>query len=88
MRDVIGTLAGTLGAEGVDRKTGGGVSKWMSLSDARAEGTVQNMFALLKALATLPPERTQPQKLCTANFSSGTLKTLINRLLRLKNKIF
>ena len=38
--------------------------------------------------ATLPPERTQPQKLCTANFSSGTLKTLINRLLRLKNKIF
>ena len=37
---------------------------------------------------TLPPERTQPQKLCTANFSSGTLKTLINRLLRLKNKIF
>ena len=39
-------------------------------------------------LCTLPPERTQPQKLCTANFSSGTLKTLINRLLRLKNKIF
>ena len=38
--------------------------------------------------STLPPERTQPQKLCTANFSSGTLKTLINRLLRLKNKIF
>ena len=37
---------------------------------------------------TLPPERTQPQKLSTANFSSGTLKTLINRLLRLKNKIF
>ena len=37
---------------------------------------------------TLPPERTQPQKLCTANFSSGTLKTLINRLLRLKNKNF
>ena len=37
---------------------------------------------------TLPPERTQPQKLCTASFSSGTLKTLINRLLRLKNKIF
>ena len=23
---------------------------------------------------TLPPERTQPQKLCIANFSSGTLK--------------
>ena len=39
-------------------------------------------------VSTLPPERTQPQKLCTANFSSGTLKTLINRLLRLKNKIF
>ena len=35
---------------------------------------------------TLPPERTQPQKLCTANFYSGTLKTLINRLLRLKIK--
>ena len=37
---------------------------------------------------TLTPERTQPKKLCTANFSSGTLKTLINELLRLKNKIF
>ena len=57
MRDVIGTLAGTLGAEGVDRKTGGGVSKWMSLSDARAQGTVQNMFALLKALGV---ESTKP----------------------------
>ena len=58
MRDVIGTLAGTLGAEGVDRKTGGGVSKWMSLSDARAHGTVQNMFALLKALGV---ESTKPK---------------------------
>ena len=38
--------------------------------------------------AHFPQERTQTQKLCTANFSSGTLKTLINRLLRLKNKIF
>ena len=28
---------------------------------------------------TLPPDRTQPQKLCTANFSSGTFKILINR---------
>ena len=37
---------------------------------------------------TPPPESAQPQKLCTANFSSGTLKTLINRPLRLKNKIF
>ena len=37
---------------------------------------------------TPPPESAQPQKLCTANFSSGTLKTLINRLLRLKNKTF
>ena len=36
---------------------------------------------------TLPPDRTQPQKLCTANFSSRTFKTLINRLLRLKIKI-
>ena len=27
--------------------------------------------------ATLPPDRTQPQKLCTASFSSGTFKTLI-----------
>ena len=34
--DIIGTLAGTLGAEGVDRKAGGGDSKWMSLSDTRA----------------------------------------------------
>ena len=34
--DVIGTLAGTLGAEGVDSKAGGGDSKWMSLSDTRA----------------------------------------------------
>ena len=33
--DVIGTLAGTLGAEGVDSKAGGGDSKWMSLSDTR-----------------------------------------------------
>ena len=40
------------------------------------------------ALSTLPPERTQPKKLCTANFSSGTLKTLIDRPLWLKNKIF
>ena len=38
--------------------------------------------------ATLPPERTQPKKLCTANFSSGTLKTLIDRALWLKNKFF
>ena len=37
---------------------------------------------------TLPPESAQPQKLCTANFFSGTLKTLINWPLRLKNKIF
>ena len=35
------------------------------------------------ALATPPPECAQPQKLCTANFSSGTLKTLINRPHRL-----
>ena len=38
--------------------------------------------------STLPPDKTQLQKLCTANFSSGTFKTLINRLLRLKIKIF
>ena len=37
---------------------------------------------------TLPPERTQPKKLCTANFSSGTLKTLIDGPLWLKNKKF
>ena len=30
------------------------------------------------ACYTLPPDRTQPQKLNTANFSSGTFKTLIN----------
>ena len=35
---------------------------------------------------TLPPERTQPQKLCTANFSSGTLKTHKNRPLRQQKK--
>ena len=35
-------------------------------------------------LVTPPSESPQPQKLCTANFSSGTLKTLINRPLRLK----
>ena len=35
---------------------------------------------------TLPPNRTQPKKLCTANFSSGTLKTLIDGPLWLKNK--
>ena len=35
--DVIGTLAGTLGAEGVDSKAGGGDSKWMSLSDTRTQ---------------------------------------------------
>ena len=35
---------------------------------------------------TLPPERTQPQKFFTANFSSGTLKTHKNGPLRLKNK--
>ena len=60
MRDVIGTLAGTLGAEGVDRKTGGGVSKWMSLSDARAHDTVQNMFALLEALGCLNLQNLSP----------------------------
>ena len=38
--------------------------------------------------ATPPPERTQPQKLCTANFSSGTLKTHKSRPLRLKNNFF
>ena len=37
-------------------------------------------------MSTLPPDRTQPQKLCNAHFSSGTLKTLINRLFRLKIK--
>ena len=39
-------------------------------------------------LSTLPPERTQPKKLCTANFPSGTLKTLIDRPLWLKKQIF
>ena len=39
--DIIGTLAGTLRAEGVDRKAGGGDSKWMSLSDTR---TLLNAF--------------------------------------------
>ena len=47
-------------------------------------------FSIVGCLSyvTLPPDRTQLQKLPTANFSSGTFKTLINRLLRLKNKIF
>ena len=35
---------------------------------------------------TLPPERTQPQKLCTANFSSGILKTHRNKQLGLKKQ--
>ena len=39
-------------------------------------------------LGTPAPEIAQPQKMCTANFSSGTLKTLINLPLMLKNKIF
>ena len=46
------------------------------------EGTDHNL------LDTLPPERTQPKKMFTANFSSGTLKTLIDRPLWLKNKKF
>ena len=33
---------------------------------------------------TLPPERTQPKKLPTANFSSGTLKTLSSLITLLK----
>ena len=49
---------------------------------------MQIMYTTAVKAFTLPPDRTQPQKLCTANFSSGTFKTLINRLLRLKNKIF
>ena len=35
-------------------------------------------------LPSLPPERTQPQKLFTTNFSSGTLKKHKNGPLRLK----
>ena len=30
-------------------------------------------------ILTPPPQSAQPQKLCTANFSSGTLKTPINQ---------
>ena len=37
---------------------------------------------------TPPPESAKPQKLFTADFSSGTIKTPINRPLSLKNKIF
>ena len=37
---------------------------------------VWNIYLASPFVHTLPPERTQPQKLCTANFSSGTLKTL------------
>ena len=36
----------------------------------------------------LPPERTQPQKLCTANFPSEILKTHKDRPSRLKKTIF
>ena len=54
-------------------------SRWRAL--ASIDGGVGNEH-------TLPPERTQPKKLCTANFSSGTLKTLIDGPLWLKNKIF
>ena len=46
------------------------------------------LLSLCCIQGTPPPESAQAQKLCTANFSSGTLKTLINRPLRLKNKIF
>ena len=53
---------------------------WGSLSD--------DSIFLIRWWHTLPPERTQPKKLCTANFSSGTLKTLIDGPLWLKNKIF
>ena len=49
---------------------------------------MQIMYTTAVKAFTLPPDRTQPQKLCTANFASGTLKTLINRLLRLKIKKF
>ena len=48
---------------------------------------IENFFPTIEILGrlshmlhwhiTLPPDRTQPQKLCTANFSSGTFKTLI-----------
>ena len=63
----------------------------LSLTSLRGRANNTQLFQQnqkSKQAYTLPPERTQPQKLCTANFSSGTLKTLINRLLRLKNKIF
>ena len=37
-------------------------------------------YKCIRQLANTPPlESAQPQKLCTTNFSSGTLKTLINR---------
>ena len=52
------------------------------------EWSVNSISEKNNPLAALPPERTQPKKLCTANFSSGTLKTLIDRPLWLKNKIF
>ena len=42
----------------------------------------------LTQLHTPPLESAQPQKWFTANISSGTPKTLINRSLRLKDQIF
>ena len=50
--------------------------------------TYADIYIHVQYTRTLPPERTQPKKLCTANFSSGTLKTLIDGPLWLKNKIF
>ena len=65
-------------------------STWWQVLNSRGVQVVSKTpnVSPVRSYHTLPPERTQPQKLCTANFSSGTLKTLINRLLRLKNKIF
>ena len=48
----------------------------------------ENFFTKATNVHILPSEKTQPQKLCTANFSSEILKTHKDRPSRLKNKIF
>ena len=47
-----------------------------------------NSTKKFNTLSHTSPERTQPKKLCTANFSSGTFKTLIDRPLWLKKQFF
>ena len=74
------------GRELPTKKKGGGELPTGGLLASGCTTAYIGIFIIM--LGTLPPEGTQPKKLCTANFSSGTLKTLINLPLMLKNKIF